>query len=222
MYLYPHRHTHSLHLWCLTLGDLGGWLLRGEEERKWSRHDPNPVNRDPFPIRFIFCHSTDTFPDLYQLNNKKSKILFHIVNAVLLLLLYCCVLCIQLRTDGYNELARVYYTFTISKKMRCCFGCFTLFFPYWMTAITLLCHSRFSLVSFRDPGWMDGWWWWSLLYVFFMLGYTKMTGSWSAFISICSIVPVSLETRDNFSEQNIFLHLVLSLNGFHHDNNNVY
>lgn len=78
---------------------------------------------------------------------------------------------------------------------------------------------------------MDGWWWWSLLRIFHV-GLQKNDGivigiKSMAFISICC--HCFSQSRDNFfktvkkKEQNIiFLHLVLSLNGFHHDNNVYY
>ena len=146
----------------------------------------------------------------------------------------CTVVCVQLRTDGYNEPA---YTFTISKKMTMLclfflFCCFTLF-PYWMTVITLLCHSRFSLVSFRDPGWM--------MMMMKFITYFSCLGNknwrdrdrhnlWHSYRS----APLFHQSerlfvrRDNFFQNKkrnkiffyvfflfFFLHLVLSLNGFY-------
>jgi len=73
VFIYPH--IHSLSLWCLTLGDLGGWLhgVRRKEETVASRSNSKSVNRDPFLFRmalyflfflvicYRFCHPADTF-----------------------------------------------------------------------------------------------------------------------------------------------------------------
>jgi hypothetical protein len=80
VFIYPH--IHSLSLWCLTLGDLGGWLHGVRRKRRNGRVTIQLQVSQPGPFFFSFflewfsvcvyfffflvicyrfCHSTDTF-----------------------------------------------------------------------------------------------------------------------------------------------------------------